>query len=83
MGLQLFSKNTEGPPSRGSLGTQVGAVLMALMWGCGAPRADGTQNRNRSWVPQDRASLLTHTDMCEATARHGTVAADVDRHHLA
>lgn len=42
MGLYLFSKNTEGPPSEGNLGTQVGAELTALVWGCGAPRADGT-----------------------------------------
>lgn len=42
MGLYLFSKNTEGPPSEGNLGTQVGAELTALVWGCGAPGADGT-----------------------------------------
>lgn len=42
VGLHPFSENTEGPPSGGSLGTQVGAALTAVVWGCAAPRADGT-----------------------------------------
>lgn len=84
MGLYLFSKNTEGPPSEGNLGTQVGAELTASVWGCGAPRADGTaQNRNRHSVSSNQVPLLTHADMCEATAHRGAVTADVDRCHLA
>ena len=27
--------------------------------------------------------LVTHADVCEAEARRGAVAADIDRHHLA
>lgn len=37
VGLHLLSKNAEGPPSGGGLGMQVGAVLMALVWGSGGP----------------------------------------------
>lgn len=43
----------------------------------------GRQDWEERWMSRHRAPLLTHGDVCEAAARHGTVAADVDRYHLA
>lgn len=43
----------------------------------------GREDGDRPRVPRDGAPLLTHVHTCVAASCHGTVAADVDRCHLA